>query len=72
MKLITIPGFSIAILAVALAATLPWSVSGYTLRLLTIPYYFAVVAMAWDLPFGFAGDVNFGQTCLIVLGAYRP
>jgi branched-chain amino acid transport system permease protein len=26
--------------------------------------------MAWDLLFGFAGEVNFGPTFLIGLGAY--
>ena len=34
------------------------------------PIYFGVFAMAWDLLFGFAGEVNFGPTFLIGLGAY--
>jgi len=38
--------------------------------LLTVAYYTAVFAMAWDLLFGFAGEVNFGPTFLIGLGAY--
>jgi branched-chain amino acid transport system permease protein len=33
-------------------------------------YYTAVFAMSWDLLFGFAGEVNFGPTVLIGLGAY--
>ncbi|MBE7202488.1 MAG: branched-chain amino acid ABC transporter permease [Parafilimonas terrae] len=52
------------------AALLPFGVSGYILGLLTIAYYFAVFSMAWDLLFGFAGEVNFGPTFLIGLGAY--
>ena len=52
------------------AALLPLGVSGYILGLLTIAYYFAVFSMAWDLLFGFAGEVNFGPTFLIGLGAY--
>lgn len=70
MKLLANPGFWIAVVAVLLAATLPWYVSGYILGLLTIAYYFGVFAMAWDLLFGFAGEVNFGPTFLIGLGAY--
>src|SRR4051794_41940083 len=70
MKLLTTPGFWIAILAVLAAATLPWWVSGYILGLLTIAYYFGVFSMSWDLLFGFAGEVNFGPTFLIGLGAY--
>lgn len=70
MKLLTTPGFWIAVLAVLAAATLPWWVSGYILGLLTIAYYFGVFSMAWDLLFGFAGEVNFGPTFLIGLGAY--
>jgi len=58
-------------LAVAVIASfLPLGVSGYILGLLTLAYYFGVFAMAWDLLFGFAGEVNFGPTFLIGTGAY--
>src|ERR1700729_3567220 len=60
----------IGLVAVALASFLPLGVSGYILGLLTIAYYFGVFAMAWDLLFGFAGEVNFGLTFLIGTGAY--
>jgi branched-chain amino acid transport system permease protein len=55
---------------VVLAAFLPLGVPGYILGLLTVAYYFGVFAMAWDLLFGFAGEVNFGPTFLIGVGAY--
>src|SRR5476651_1000239 len=55
---------------IAVASFLPLGVSGYILGLLTIAYYFGVFSMAWDLLFGFAGEVNFGPTFLIGLGAY--
>jgi branched-chain amino acid transport system permease protein len=60
----------ICLLVVILLSTLPLYVSGYILGLLTIAYYFGVFSMAWDLLFGFAGEVNFGPTFLIGLGAY--
>ena len=60
----------VALGVLALAALLPLGVSGYVLGLLTIAYYFAVFAMSWDLLFGFAGEVNFGPTFLVGLGAY--
>ncbi|MFM0245870.1 branched-chain amino acid ABC transporter permease [Paraburkholderia sediminicola] len=59
-----------AVLLAVAAATLPWWVSGYILGILTVAYYFSVFSMAWDLLFGFAGEVNFGPTFLIGLGAY--
>jgi branched-chain amino acid transport system permease protein len=59
-----------AIVLVAIAATLPWWLSGYILGVLTVGFYFGVFAMSWDLLFGFAGEVNFGPTFLIGLGAY--
>lgn len=62
--------FWIALGVVVIASTLPWYVSGYILGLLTVAYYFGVFAMAWDLLFGFAGEVNFGPTFLIGVGAY--
>jgi branched-chain amino acid transport system permease protein len=52
------------------ALVLPFWVSGYVLGLLTVAWYTAVFAMSWDLLFGFAGEVNFGPTFLIGLGAY--
>ena len=62
--------FLISLVVVVVAATLPLYVSGYVLGLLTVAYYFGVFAMAWDLLFGFAGEVNFGPTFLIGVGAY--
>jgi branched-chain amino acid transport system permease protein len=62
--------FWICVAVVVIASTLPLYVSGYILGLLTIAFYFGVFAMAWDLLFGFAGEVNFGPTFLIGVGAY--
>ncbi|MEJ1977005.1 MAG: hypothetical protein WDN49_13725 [Acetobacteraceae bacterium] len=59
-----------AVVALLVAAVLPLTVSGYILGLLTLAYYFGVFAMSWDLLFGFAGEVNFGPTFLVGLGAY--
>ena len=49
---------------------LPFGCRGYVLGLLTAAYYYGVFAMSWDLLFGFAGEVNFGPTFLIGIGAY--
>jgi branched-chain amino acid transport system permease protein len=62
--------FFVSLAIVIVASTLPLYVSGYILGLLTVAYYFGVFAMAWDLLFGFAGEINFGPTFLIGLGAY--
>ena len=53
-----------------LAALLPVVASSYQIGVLIPAFYFAVFAMAWDLLFGFAGEVNFGPTFLVGLGAY--
>src|SRR6202012_138307 len=60
----------VALGIVVIAALLPFWLSAYLLGILTAAYYFGVFAMAWDLLFGFAGEVNFGPTFLIGLGAY--
>ncbi|KQW18345.1 ABC transporter permease [Afipia sp. Root123D2] len=70
MRLFTSKLFWIAVAVVVIASTLPLYVSGYILGLLTVAYYFGVFAMSWDLLFGFAGEVNFGPTFLIGVGAY--
>jgi branched-chain amino acid transport system permease protein len=59
-----------ALVVLLVMASLPFWVSAYILAVLTVAYYFGVFAMAWDLLFGFAGEVNFGPTFLIGLGAY--
>ena len=62
----------LVLVAAALAAggTAPWWLGAYYLGIFTIAYYFGVFAMSWDLLFGYAGEVNFGPTFLIGLGAY--
>ena len=60
----------LALVALVALYVLPLGVSGYILGLLTVAYYYAVAAMAWDLLFGFAGEVNFGPSFLVGLGAY--
>ena len=62
--------FLLVVSALLVALVLPIFVSGYVLGLLTVAFYTAVFAMSWDLLFGFAGEVNFGPTFLIGLGAY--
>jgi branched-chain amino acid transport system permease protein len=60
----------IILVLLVLAAGLPFWVSAYIIGLLTGAYYLSVFAMAWDLLFGFAGEVNFGPSFLLGLGAY--
>jgi branched-chain amino acid transport system permease protein len=62
--------FVATVVAAVAFACLPMVASGYILGLLTVAFYTAVFAMSWDLLFGFAGEVNFGPTFLIGLGAY--
>jgi branched-chain amino acid transport system permease protein len=68
--LIRSPKLWVAVILVVIAALLPLGLSGYVLGILTAAFYFGVFSMAWDLLFGFAGEVNFGPTFLIGLGAY--
>jgi branched-chain amino acid transport system permease protein len=60
----------LVVIALVVMATVPTWASGYVLGVLTIAYYFGVFAMGWDLLFGYAGEVNFGPTFLIGVGAY--
>jgi len=70
LALLRSPLLWIGAAVVLVAALLPFWLSAYLLSILTAAYYFGVFAMAWDLLFGFAGEVNFGPTFLIGLGAY--
>jgi branched-chain amino acid transport system permease protein len=65
---LAVPAIILALLAAGGAA--PWWLDAYYLGIFTVGYYFGVFAMSWDLLFGYAGEVNFGPTFLIGLGAY--
>lgn len=60
----------VGIAILVIGSIVPFTTSGYVQGLLTVAFYTAVFAMAWDLLFGFAGEVNFGPTFLIGVGAY--
>ena len=61
----------LALPALLFMAALPYlGFGGYVIGLLTLGCYYAVFAMSWDLLFGFAGEVNFGPSFLIGVGAY--
>src|ERR1700744_1416922 len=62
--------FLLVVPTLIVMALLPLGAGGYILGLLTLAYYYAVFAMSWDLLFGFAGEVNFGPSFLIGIGAY--
>lgn len=62
--------FWITVVFLLVALSLPWYATLYVLGLMTVAYYFGVFSMSWDLLFGYAGEVNFGPTFLIGLGAY--
>jgi branched-chain amino acid transport system permease protein len=64
------PALWIVLLLIAAAASAPGWMGAYFLGIFTTAYYFSVFAMSWDLLFGFAGEVNFGPTFLIGIGAY--
>lgn len=61
-------GFGLILLVVF--AGLPFLLSLYMVGVVTIALYFSVFTMSWDLLFGYSGEVNFGPTFLIGVGAY--
>ncbi len=63
-------GWSLALLVILLGVSGPLWLPPYYLGIFTVAFYFGVFAMSWDLLFGYAGEVNFGPTFLIGLGAY--
>ncbi len=58
------------VLLFVVLACIPLGATGYYLSVLTFAFYMAVYAMNWDLLFGYIGEVNFGPTFLIGVGAY--
>ncbi len=70
VQILRSPKLWLAAAIIAVLAVFPSFMGFYFLGVLTIAYYFAVYAMSWDLLFGYSGEVNFGPTFLVGLGAY--
>jgi branched-chain amino acid transport system permease protein len=62
--------FAPAVLLVVFGLVPLAGVSDYITGVLTMICFYAVFAMSWDLLFGYAGEVNFGPSFLIGVGAY--
>ncbi|MGC8790055.1 MAG: branched-chain amino acid ABC transporter permease [Desulfurella sp.] len=60
----------IGIVIFILLIFVPYVFSSYVVGVFTIALYFAVFVMSWDLLFGYSGEVNFGSTFQIGIGAY--
>lgn len=48
----------------------PWVASKYLINILIVANIFAILAMSWDILTGFTGQINFGASFLVGLGAY--
>src|SRR5207344_1640714 len=57
-----------ALLAVLLAA--PWLANDYLLTVLIIILYFAYTGQAWNIMFGFTGQLSLGHAIYVGLGGY--
>ena len=60
----------LGIFSVVVFSFFPLFLSLYVIGVLTIAFYLSVFTMSWDLLFGYSGEVNFGPTFLIGIGAY--
>jgi branched-chain amino acid transport system permease protein len=63
--------FRAALVVVALLATVPLFVSSpYTLGILIVSIYFALIALGWNLLAGFTGQFSLAPAAFAMLGAY--
>src|SRR6185295_13927623 len=67
-----VPRRGLAWLAALLAALLaaPWLANDYLLTVLIIILYFAYTGQAWNIMFGFAGQLSLGHAIYVGLGGY--
>lgn len=65
--------FRAALAVVALLAMVPLFVSSpYTLGILVVSIYFALIALGWNLLAGFTGQFSLAPAAFAMLGAYGP
>ena len=61
---------SVGIAVVAVLVLMPSLTGEYVLGLVTLMAMYAIVLMAWNLVFGYAGVITFGQMAFFAIGAY--
>ncbi len=68
----TLGGRSLLLIALAAAAplSLPFLLGGYWLHVIIIGYYYALLAVSWNLVAGYTGQFSFGHVALAGVGAY--
>lgn len=59
-----------AIAVLAILVLMPSLTGEYVLGLVTLMAMYAIVLMAWNLVFGYAGVITFGQMAFFAVGAY--
>jgi branched-chain amino acid transport system permease protein len=59
-----------ALIALVLAAALPWGLDDYALGVLTIGFYYLILAASWNLLAGYTGQFSLAQQGFAALGAY--
>jgi branched-chain amino acid transport system permease protein len=65
--------FRASLVVIVLVALAPLAVSSeYTLGILIVSMYFALLAMGWNLLAGFAGQFSLAPAAFAMLGAYVP
>jgi branched-chain amino acid transport system permease protein len=67
-----VPRRSLLLMALLLVLFLlfPYFVSGYLLAILFLTLYFAFVGQAWNILYGFTGQLSLGHSLYVGLGAY--
>ncbi len=61
---------ALAVVALAGAAAIPWGMDDYALGVVTIGFYYAVLAASWNLLAGYTGQFSLAQQGFAALGAY--
>ena len=59
-----------AIVTIGVLLVMPKLTGDYVLGLVTLMAMYAIVLMAWNLVFGYAGVITFGQMAFFAIGAY--
>jgi branched-chain amino acid transport system permease protein len=63
-------GFALLVLLFVLLLAVPWFANDYLLTVLILILYFAYTGQAWNIMFGFAGQLSLGHALYVGLGGY--
>jgi branched-chain amino acid transport system permease protein len=60
----------VAVIIAVMGLSLPWIIGSVWLTVLSVFFYYAILAISWNIIFGYAGEFSYGHVAFPAIGGY--